>query len=102
MTLIAFVSHHAVLLAMVAWWLLSAVIDGMPPPPAGCGMAYTWLYLSCHVFAGNVTRAIRARFPGVPLVQACSVDSSSVASAGERPSEPPPVSRPADHGGSAE
>lgn len=42
-----------ILEVLAAYWLFSAVVTSMPPPPSG-SFWYSWLYGSLHVFAGSI------------------------------------------------
>lgn len=59
----SFLSNHAVAL-MVGWYVLSAVVSGMPAPPPQAGVAYIWAYRSLHVLAGNLGQFIPPRANG--------------------------------------
>ena len=100
MNAFGFLAHHLALWLLLAWWLLSAVIDGMPEPTPSCSRRYLWTYRTCHVFAANVYRALRARYPGVPFA-GCE-DDHGVDANSARPSEPLALPRPADAGGPPE
>lgn len=47
-------AHPKVILeVLVAYWLFSAVVSGMPDPPAD-SFWYKWAYATLHTFAGNL------------------------------------------------
>jgi hypothetical protein len=63
--MINFIQHHFFWSGVVAFWIFSAFIDGMPPVCATDGKGYRWLYSSLHSLAGNIFTAFAGKVPGV-------------------------------------
>ena len=59
--------QHPAITAIVAYWVFSSVVGGMPAPTASSSASYVWLHDSLHILAGNVTTAFQARFPQLPI-----------------------------------
>ncbi len=64
---------HPAIMAIVAYWIYSAIVGGMPAPTASSSAGYTWAYNSFHILAGNLNAAVAARYPQVLPVQAPTV-----------------------------
>ena len=58
--------QHPAIAAIVAYWLFSALVGGMPPPTDKSSSGYVWLHGSLHILAGNVTAAMQSKFPNLP------------------------------------
>lgn len=43
------------LLGIIAYWVLSAVVSGMPAPTMQSGLSYRWAYQSLHILAGDLS-----------------------------------------------
>ena len=61
-TVIHLIEQHPLVSGLAAYWLFSAIVGGAPEPTCtSCG-AYRWCYASLHLLAGNVQRAMDARY----------------------------------------
>lgn len=49
---------------IVAYYLIMAVIGGMPEPMPGGSQGYMWAYRTLHIFAANVNQAFGKKIPG--------------------------------------
>ncbi len=47
--------------ALLAYFVFSAFVSGMPDPTAGSGVGYRWAYASLHVLAGDLSQFIGSR-----------------------------------------
>lgn len=47
--------------ALLAYFVFSAIVSGMPEPDATAGIAYRWAYSSLHVLAGDLSQMIGSR-----------------------------------------
>ncbi len=52
--MISWMDSHAVAV-LLAWYVFSAVVSGMPAPTNSSGMGYRWAYRSLHVLAGDLS-----------------------------------------------
>jgi hypothetical protein len=68
---------HQFIAGVVALWLFSAFVSGMPEPLQNSSRGYEWLYNSLHLFTANLNKAFAARYPTV----AASVAGDEVRSA---------------------
>lgn len=53
-TLFGFINDHHVWATTIGFWLLSALVSGMPQPTTGSSVAYVWLYSSLHLLMANL------------------------------------------------
>lgn len=51
---------------MVAFWLFSALVSGMPPTTTASGLGYVWLYNSLHILSSNLDTLFQKRLPAAP------------------------------------
>lgn len=52
---------------MAAFWVLSALVSGMPPPSPESSVAYVWLYSSFHILMANLNSIITRKAGQLPL-----------------------------------
>jgi hypothetical protein len=50
---------------LVVWYVLSAVVSGMPAPEANAAVAYRWAYRSLHVLAGDFSQYLQSSPLGI-------------------------------------
>lgn len=60
------IEQHPAVFAIVAYWMFSAFVGGMPAPEETDGRKYRWAHDSLHILAGNLTSAIAQRYPQLP------------------------------------
>jgi hypothetical protein len=58
--------QHPAIFSIAAYWAFSAFTGGMPLPKETSSDAYTWLYNSLHILAGNISTAVAAKYPQLP------------------------------------
>lgn len=51
--------------SIIAYWVFSAVVSGMPDPTPSSSVTYVWAHRSLHVLAGNVTSAVQSRYASI-------------------------------------
>jgi hypothetical protein len=73
----SFIEDHIGVLGIFAYWLFSAIVGGMPPPTEKSGTAYVWSYGSLHILAGNLTSAVRSRYPALPAGAAAAEQTTT-------------------------
>ncbi len=56
---------HPAIASLIAYWGFSAIVGGMPEPDENSSRGYQWAYNSLHILAGNLTKAISARYPQI-------------------------------------
>lgn len=49
--------------ALLAYFIFSAIVSGMPEPDATAGVGYRWAYHSLHILAGDLSQMIGSRIP---------------------------------------
>lgn len=54
------INDHGVAL-LAAYYVFSAIVSGMPEPPANAGVAYRWVFHSAHILAGDLSQVIGSR-----------------------------------------
>ena len=58
------IDHNALAL-MLAWYVFSAVVSGMPAPNGNSSVAYSWAFHSLHILAGDLSRYwLKSSLPG--------------------------------------
>lgn len=58
--------EHPAIAAIAIYWAFSAFVGGMPVPKDSSSSAYTWLYNSLHILAGNLSAAVAQKYPSLP------------------------------------
>ena len=57
-----------VMLYVGGYWVFSAVVGGMVEPTQHDSRAYKWVYNSLHILAGNMAKAVAAKYPEGSIV----------------------------------
>jgi hypothetical protein len=55
--MIPFIEAHSTIIALVGYYIFSALIGGMPAPTATSSTIYQWLFASMNILASNIARA---------------------------------------------
>ena len=55
---------HQTIVALVAYYIISAAIGALPAPAADSGNFYKWFFQFSNTLAGNLTRAFSSKLPG--------------------------------------
>lgn len=64
--MLEFIHLHPTITAIIGYYVFSAIVGGMPTPvPGSSSAAYTWMYNSLHLLAGNITEAFKKKFPAM-------------------------------------
>jgi hypothetical protein len=58
--------QHPTMTALAAYFVFSALVGGMPSPTDKSSAAYTWLYNSLHLLAGNISVLVASKYPQLP------------------------------------
>lgn len=48
---------------LLLYFLFSAVVSGMPEPPATAPLGYRWAYHTLHILAGDLSHIMGSRRP---------------------------------------
>lgn len=62
----SFINEHPAVVAIVSYWLFSAIVGGMPAPTETSSPGYRWLHDSLHILAGNISAAVATKYPNLP------------------------------------
>jgi len=65
--MIHFLMQHEFWTAVVAYWIFSAAVSGLPAPAANDQAWYVWLYSFCHTIAGNISNVVGNKIPGLKI-----------------------------------
>lgn len=66
----SFLVAHQTIVALVGYYLFSALVGGMPAPTANSGVAYKWTFASLNILASNISRAKSTTIENSPNWQA--------------------------------
>ncbi|SEB40502.1 hypothetical protein [Terriglobus roseus] len=72
--MIHLIELHPAALAILCYWLFSAIVGGMPDPDAKSGPGYRWVHNSLHILAGNLTTAVQAKYPEMAIPAGSSME----------------------------
>ena len=72
--MIEILTQHPAASAILAYWLFSALVGGMPDPDAKSSAGYVWLHNSLHILAGNISNAMSARYPALTVPAGSAVE----------------------------
>jgi len=52
-----FLQSHTTIVSLVAYYIFSAVVGGMPAPTAQSSTTYQWAFATFNILASNIARA---------------------------------------------